>query len=146
MTSDLHVPKITVPVQLLLDGDSDFQECEWFLCPLSSRHAGAETLVESLNQKDTFLPVRVAGSIFVVNIDAIVAVRGPAPAEGSGIRNVRIHCTGGVQLDAMHCEPLPEEHGRTVDFLNLPGRFCEYRDRESVLLINRAKIVRVEDR
>src|SRR5688572_8099344 len=69
--NDFRVPKQRVPVRLLIG--SEQRSVDVFLFPVSTRHAGSETLFDVLNGPELFVPFEEDGTVCCVPRSAITA-------------------------------------------------------------------------
>jgi hypothetical protein len=147
---DRRVSVETRQVELVLvTGDRISGE---FFLQLQGMHlTGPQRVGEVLNAEECFLPLRIADSVRLVNLDQIVAVY--TASEGEFDPLLMLGEEHQIQVTPVVGEPikvkihvnLPSGRNRAKDFLNQPKRFLLFLYNDQVVYLARNKILQVED-
>jgi hypothetical protein len=135
-----HVDKLECPVTLFLQ-DGLVREGVVFLSPFSPSHAGAQTLLELVNEEAPFFPFRRDdGSFSLVNKALVSHLRFQAPPPEDWPLGHRIEVSlafaGGEVLRGTLTVQAPEGKDRLQDFLNLRQTFIQIDCGDAHYLVN----------
>lgn len=150
-SNDLRVPVAALPVEVRhLDGRTVAGRI--FVPAAALRHDGPTRPDEWINGAGRFfpfLPNESAQSV-LVNKETVLAIAvpawadepDPADAVSAPARVISIEC-GGVSFQGVITLDLPANHGRVLDYLNVPGEFLTLRIGGRHHLVNKRHITRV---
>ncbi len=144
MTSIYRVETEVVSVRMCL-GRGDYREGEMFLRPSVVVASGVETLCDRLNDRDSFVPLRVGGKTLLVGKVQIryacrVGESSPPLPEGATMHSVCVELDGGDALSGEVVSlSMPAAMRRVLDVMNAEheGPFVELRNRQGSFAINR---------
>ncbi len=147
---DRRVSVETRQVELVLvNGDRISGE---FFLQLQGMHlTGPQRVGEVLNAEESFLPLRIADSVRLINLDQIVAVYTAAEGEFDPLltlgeeHQIQVTPVVGESLQVKIHVNLPSGRNRAKDFLNQPKRFLLFLHHDQVVYLARNKILQVED-
>jgi hypothetical protein len=124
---------------------------EIFLQLYGQHLAGPQRIDEALNGSESFLPLRRAGKVQLVNLDQVMAVYAAAAEEFDPLltlgdeHRVRVTPGAGDPFEARIFVNLPHGHNRVKDYLNQPARFLSFLVGDQVVYLARQRILVVED-
>ena len=154
--------QLAVPVRQVrvaaLSLDGLWSNGHLFLKPLAQTHAGPETVLDRLNDRDPFLPLQVPGdrSITLLNKAQIARVMVPEGQAGDAVTEDQENLAGRIEpvlLTMLQGHPVsgwiaiqaPQWQSRLSDYLNnLPGLFFPMYADDALHLINRQAVLRVQ--
>lgn len=158
MTEAYRIPKLQIPVEVLLAG-GQMLSLTIFLSERAQRHAGYERPSDLLNGPDLFIPATGEGDrIQFLHRDGLVSMRVPARYEtaaegdpgGPGLvpdaavrAKVEVILEQEPGLCGMVAYVMPEGQRRLQDVLNLKDQFLILHDGDLVHLVNKRRILRV---
>ena len=158
MTEAYRVPKLQIPVEVLLAGGTTLS-LSIFLSECAQSHAGYERPSDLLNGPDPFIPATDGGDgVQFVHRDGLVSIRVPARHEtseqgghgGAGLvpdeavrAKVEVIVEQGPGLRGVVAYVMPEGQRRLQDVLNLKDQFLILHDGDLVHLVNKRRILRV---
>ncbi|MCK5878213.1 MAG: hypothetical protein KAH24_00430 [Holophagae bacterium] len=145
MNKDFKVPKIPIKLQILREGDTDFQDCRLFLSSASRHHHGPETVSEFLNTGSDFIPVELDGKVRILNIKQIAVFRDVSVSVDGGGKPILLTLKNARSFTVQLSEILPENHSRTQDYLNCEDMFLEFISENEHLIVNKTMIVSAVD-
>jgi len=154
--------QLAVPVRQVrvsaLSLDGIWSDGFLFLKPLAETHSGPERVLDRLNDRDLFLPLRVAGdrSVILLNKTHLARLLVPEGHAGDAVREthenlaarietVVVTVVGGQPLSGWLAIQAPEWQSRLSDYLNhLPGRFFPMYADDTLHLINKHAVIRIQ--
>jgi hypothetical protein len=156
--SDLRVPKRRLTVEILLLGD-DPRAVEIFLADYHAHAWRRQEVSDLLSQEQPFLPCReVQGStVWLVNKEALVWVRVPAPSAGPASpealfleadeyrQSVQIQLAGNRFLTGELRFRAPAQEARVLDHLNSPERYLSLWSEPHLFLVQKRHVQRLTE-
>ena len=157
MTDPFRVPKHQIAAEVCLSGESPMQ-MKLFLSECAENHEGTERPSDLLNGPAKFLPAAGGdGKMTFVNRDLLTAVRVQVEDEFSGdvlmamalsseearSSQIDVVMEDGSQFQGTLSYLMPEGQRRLQDFLNHSDRFLVVREGETVVLLNKNRIVHI---
>jgi len=124
---------------------------ETFLQLQGAYLTGPQRVGELLNGNETFLPVRDASQVQLVNLEQVVSVSLSAELEFDPLltlgeeHRVRVEPVAGDTIEARIFVNLPGNKSRVKDFLNQKVRFLPFLNNDRVVYFARKRILRVTD-
>jgi hypothetical protein len=121
-----------------------------FLAARVPQHDGPETPLEMLNRPDPFLPFRPTddGEMLLVGKGQIVTLsveHGPItdPDRLSAAKELRLELvlSNGTTIAGHARAELPEEHSRTLDYLNASAAFFALSNHDTTHYVNRTHVL-----
>ncbi len=154
MTEVFRVPRVRINAQVALTGRRT-REVSMFLSERAETHSGHERPIDVLNGSRRFLPVLERDSLVFLNLDAITMVSVPAELEYTEDemllldiaiqqqthRHIEVSLEDGSILAGDVAYVMPEGQRRVQDFLNNNERFFRLRDGEHARLINKTRVL-----
>lgn len=153
----LAVPVRQVPVAAF-STDGIWSTGHVFLKAHAEAHAGPETVLDRLNDRDLFLPLQVAGQRAITLLNKARIARLEVPGEQAAdalaedhenlagrIEPVVLTVTPGHQLAGWLSIQAPEWQSRLSDYLNkLPGDFFPLYADDTLHLVNKHAVLRIQ--
>lgn len=150
---DLTVPTQLVPIDCWT-ADEAMLSGEVSLHLVSDAHDGPETVQDRLNNRETFLPLRLAleGALVLLNKihiirvdvgDSELAAYFPAGSCDVEDHQIRVQLIDGEHLEGAVTVDLPAERRRLSDYLNAQPAFMPLRGRDRIHLLQKRFIVQV---
>lgn len=124
---------------------------EMFLQLHSAHLTGPQRLDEILNGEETFLPLRTATWVELINLDQVVSITTEVQDELDPLlvlgaeHRLKIETLNGEILPLYTFINLPETTNRTKDFLNQKKRFLLFLREGEIVYLARNRIIRVMD-
>jgi hypothetical protein len=148
--SAFQLPHVSLPARITLSQGRP-QTGTVFLAARVPQHDGTETPLEMLNRPDPFFPFRPAdsGDMLLVAKSQMVALavaHGPItdPDRLSAAKELRLELvlSNGTTIDGRAQVELPEQHSRTLDYLNAGAvPFFALSNHDSTHYVNRAHVL-----
>lgn len=148
--SAFQLPHVAVAARITLSQGSP-QTGTIFLAVRVPQHDGPETPLEMLNRPDPFFPFRPAddGDVLLVAKNQMVALdveHGPItdPDRLSAAKELRLELvlSNGTTIAGSAKVELPEEHSRTLDYLNAGAvPFFTLSNHDTTHYVNRAHVL-----
>ena len=152
--SEYKVEKDRFSVTLfLLDGS--VKEGYVYLGLHAANHEGPEMVTDVLNQNEQFIPIHVdGGSTRLMNKEQVVMISFPMNEPKAGnlffqdisIHDVTVHLINHGHLEGSFISVLPTHSRRVKDYLNQGETFLELRRDGTIYLINKDRILYVEEK
>jgi hypothetical protein len=156
--SDLKVPRRRVTVELCL-GQEPVRRVELYLGEHSERAWHRQEVVDLVDSKRRFLPVRGAGTSapILINREHITWLAIPLDEDRSSSEDdaagmvelydhrhqVTLRLTGGATLDGAILYSAPGANARLVDHLNQDGGFLALYRSDRIVLVRKAAVIEI---
>ena len=147
MAEAYAVPKRPVQATVTM-ADGEPAPVVLFLADRAETHEGSERPSDLLARSGAFLPILDRdGALALIGRDRISILslpieEDPPPALATSCR-VQIRVSGGTSIEGTVHYMMPEANRRLQDFLNLPEPFVAVRQTETVIFINKGRIIEV---